>query len=542
VHKIIKKLKNVNQEFNSTFKAVWTTHIYQNRKTIIKAIIMCFIPFLYAFVALWAFFNPLGNINNLPIALVNNDISAAIEPKDARIINLHNLGLDGIKPNSLGAYEKKIDDLKINNEQKTFTIYYFNDAKTYQQHQNDQIFLTEILIDQAFTKEWHTYFSKVFDIIETQPLANIWSLINQIDNKPQIILQASYKINPILGEINDFALNIIKDNIFSKIFPVVVSDQIFNYWYDDATKSTPPNPDGWKRLEPTIKTFYDVLAILIPGMAVHENEFNANITTVNSNAQILVIRDLEHHYWINHSLTTPIAFVDFKINIEGQDKSPYGFGLGPYFICIGMWVGTLLLTFIFTRNRELPKSKFWANYLAKSAWMIIFGLIQATILTTSLLLLFNSVDLWIRCWQMYLYMFVIAIAFPLIIQAIAHMFRDHDVGRFLIVVLLILQLSSANGTFPVALEPRFFQIMYHVLPFSYVIKGLREILINPNPIIIFWSIGCLLIFIAILVPLSLLLNWIHDRRAIAKLEKIATKKIKLLGNKKIKRIEKANKK
>ncbi len=231
---------------------------------------------------------------------------------------------------------------------------------------------------------------------------------------------------------------------------------------------------------------------------------------------------------MNHTLLAPINFINFNFNIEGQDKSPYGFGLGPYFMCIGMWVGTLLLTFTFIRNKDIPKTKFWSNYLAKSAWMIIFGLIQSTILVTSLLLLFNNIDLWQRFWQMFLYMWLIAIIFDLVVQSIAHMFRNHDLGRFLIVILLILQLSSSSGTFPVELEPKFFQVMYNFLPFSYAIKGLREILINPNPMTILWSIGCLLIFIIILVPLSLLLNWWHDHKD-AKNE-VGNKKNKLVVN------------
>ncbi|WP_425382045.1 hypothetical protein [Spiroplasma endosymbiont of Melieria omissa] len=113
--KILNKFKIVIQEFKVVFKAVGTKHIYKNKRTIIKSIALCFIPFLYAFIALWAFFNPLGNINRLPIALVNNDSSAV---GINRVINRHNLNLDNENPNSSDAYEFKINDLQINNEKK----------------------------------------------------------------------------------------------------------------------------------------------------------------------------------------------------------------------------------------------------------------------------------------------------------------------------------------------------------------------------------------------------------------------------------------
>ncbi len=519
------KIKLANQEFKTVFKAVGKNHIYKNKRTIIKSISLCFIPFLYAFIALWAFFNPLGNINHLPIALVNNDSSAV---GTNRIINRHNLNLDNEKPNRSGAYEFKINDLQINNEQKTFTVYYYDDWKTYYQHQNDKTFLTEIIIDSNFTKDFKHFFSEALKIVieNIKTPEKIWNLINQITVHPQISLQASYKVSPILGEINDFALNALKDSILSKFLPVVISDQVFDYWAKDAVSAG--NPHGYQRLQPMLKEIYGMLSIVVPGLGPHAEQFNININSVTNNDDISHVKSLEHDYWMKHTLLAPLNFITFNINIEGQDKSPYGFGLGPYFMCIGMWIGTLLLTFTFIRNKDIAKTKFWTNYLAKSVWMIIFGLIQSTILVTSLLLLFNNSDLWHRFWQMFLYMWLVAIVFDLIIQSLAHMFRNYDLGRFLIIILLILQLSSSSGTFPVELEPKFFQVMYNFLPFSYAIKGLREILINPNPITILWSVGCLLIFIIILVPLSLLINWWYDRKD--EKNKIGNKKIELVVN------------
>lgn len=520
MNKFLKLIKSGNQEFKNTFKAIGSNHVYKNRKTIVKSIALCFIPFLYAFITLWAFFNPLGNINKLPIALVNGDTYSDVcdnnNDNDNRIINLHNLNLDGVAQNKYGAYQFNINDLQISNEKKTFTVYYYDNDKTYQQHKNDKTFLTEIIVDKNFTKDFNLFFNEALKIVEnniTTP-EKIWKLINQIPNRPQISLEASYKVNPILGEINDFALNTLKNSIFSKFLPVVISDQLFDYWYHNASSSS----DGYKKFKPIFKTMYGFFSIVVPGLGPHADEFNTRIDEVNSNDKIIVAKMLEHNYWMNHELLEPLNFIDFNINIEGQDKSPYGFGLGPYFMCIGMWVGTLLLTFTFIRDKDLSKSKFWSNYLGKSTWMVMFGIVQSIILTTSLLLLFHSADLWSRCWQLLLYMLCIGIVFDLVVQSIAHMFRNHDLGRFLVVILLILQLSSSSGTFPVELEPGFFQAMYHVLPFSYAIKALREILINPNALNILWSLGCLLLFVIILVPLSLLANWRYDKRDVKQLE------------------------
>lgn len=366
------------------------------------------------------------------------------------------------------------------------------------------------MIDSNFSNDFNNFFTEVKTIIKNNISKpdKIWPLINDITNRPKISLEASYKVSPILGEINDFALNILKDTIFEKFLPVVISDKMFDYWQFDA--QDPSNTQSYERLKSVINRVYNIIAPLVPSIGIHINEFKANIINVKDDASFKISKDQEHQYWTNHTLTAPLNLIDFNVKIEEQDKSPYGFILGPYFMCLGMWVGTLLLTFTLTRNKDLPQAKFWTNYLAKTLWMVIFGLIQSTILVTSLLLLFNNADLWMRFWQLFLYMWVVASIFDLIVQSIAHMFKNHDIGRLIIVILLILQLSASSGTFPVELEPPFFQFMYHILPFSYAIKGLREILINPNTRIICWTIGCLLLFIIILVPLSLLVNWFHD--------------------------------
>ncbi len=46
-------------------------------------------------------------------------------------------------------------------------------------------------------------------------------------------------------------------------------------------------------------------------------------------------------------------------------------------------------------------------------------------------------------------------------------------GSLLLVVLLMLQLTSAGGLYPVETTPRFFQALHPLLPMSYVVDALR---------------------------------------------------------------------
>jgi putative membrane protein len=50
------------------------------------------------------------------------------------------------------------------------------------------------------------------------------------------------------------------------------------------------------------------------------------------------------------------------------------------------------------------------------------------------------------------------------------------VGRLISLVLLMVQLTSAGGTYPVETSPGFFQALHPYLPMTYVVTGLRHLI------------------------------------------------------------------
>jgi len=57
--------------------------------------------------------------------------------------------------------------------------------------------------------------------------------------------------------------------------------------------------------------------------------------------------------------------------------------------------------------------------------------------------------------------------------ATAELFTEFA-GKFVAIVLLMLQLTSSGGTFPMQTVPRFFQLINPWLPMTYVVSGLRQ--------------------------------------------------------------------
>ena len=54
-------------------------NIFKNRKLLIPILAVLFIPVLYAGMFLWAFWDPYEQLNELPVAIVNEDAGAELE-------------------------------------------------------------------------------------------------------------------------------------------------------------------------------------------------------------------------------------------------------------------------------------------------------------------------------------------------------------------------------------------------------------------------------------------------------------------------------
>lgn len=147
----------------------------------------------------------------------------------------------------------------------------------------------------------------------------------------------------------------------------------------------------------------------------------------------------------------------------------YGSGFAPYFISLALWVGGLLSFFVIDFTKK-PKDKKTAMF--KYIILGILGSAQAILLG---LVLEHSLGLVVtNQWQFYGFITLMSLTFMAIIQLLVQ--HLDNIGRYIAILLLILQLASAAGTFPKETLPSFFQIISPVLPMTYSVLGLRDIL------------------------------------------------------------------
>jgi putative membrane protein len=153
----------------------------------------------------------------------------------------------------------------------------------------------------------------------------------------------------------------------------------------------------------------------------------------------------------------------------------YGTGFAPYFIPLSLWVGAMVG---FTLLRALSDRALasnaapWRVALIGFAPATFMGALQAVVLLLVLHFLIG-LDM-ARPLAVMAFLVLTVMCFTAINQLLVARFGPG--GRLLSIVLLLLQLTSAGGTYPVETSPPFFGAIHPFMPMSYVVRALRHLI------------------------------------------------------------------
>ncbi|MCX4761334.1 YhgE/Pip domain-containing protein [Streptomyces sp. NBC_01275] len=161
---------------------------------------------------------------------------------------------------------------------------------------------------------------------------------------------------------------------------------------------------------------------------------------------------------------------------EDLHKAPnYGTGFAPYFIPLSLWVGAMVAYMLIAPlNRRALAAGASAWRIALAGWLpvVAIGVLQTTALMA---VLHWAIGLEMaRTAGTVGFLFVVTACFAALVQWLNARFGA--AGRILVLALLMLQLTSAGGTYPVQTSPRFFNAIHPYLPMSYVVEALRRLI------------------------------------------------------------------
>ncbi|MDR6554429.1 YhgE/Pip domain-containing protein [Paenibacillus qinlingensis] len=182
-----------------------------------------------------------------------------------------------------------------------------------------------------------------------------------------------------------------------------------------------------------------------------------------------------------------------KITANDDRKvSIYANGIAPYFISMALFAGSLVFTTIYAARSTFTTGahgfRLLVSKLLTFSLMSIFqALIATTVLTYVLDLKVQSIPLF------YVFTFVVGLTFMLIIQMLVT-WLDQP-GRFVVLLLMILQLASSAGTYPLELLPDWAQALHPWLPMTYAIQGFRYVISSGQYAEMWHQVGYLSIYL-----------------------------------------------
>src|SRR5699024_7127145 len=195
------------------------------------------------------------------------------------------------------------------------------------------------------------------------------------------------------------------------------------------------------------------------------------------------------------------------INMKQQDVTEvenYGQSFAPYIIAVSLFVGAITFSAVYPVGKNmLTRNSVVQTFISKFLLFLIQSIVTSAILTLFLVFVFQiEID------------DIVRFTFLIVLWGLASMFLVTtlttllgNVGKFLALMLLILQLGSSEGTFPIETSNGFFQFLNPILPMTYVIKGIRESIFGFTGAIPYHDAVIYLISLIVISLIVLFFSW-----------------------------------
>lgn len=253
--------------------------------------------------------------------------------------------------------------------------------------------------------------------------------------------------------------------------------------------------DGTSDIAGTVKCLKDLRDSI--------DKIKTDIQTITSNGS--------YQDFINAIKDNPQVIVNFisspvQMNtVAVYEISNYGSAMAPFYTVLALWVGALILVaLIHVKVRDTeelegvkPYQKFFGRYLN----FFVIGQVQ-TIITVMGDLFYVG----IQCKHpiaFALAAMMTSFVFTFLIYSLTVAFGN--IGEAIAVIIMVIQVAGAGGTFPVEVLPSVYQYLYKFMPFSYCMNALRECVAGMYQHTYGKCLATLLIYVAISAVIGLLL-------------------------------------
>jgi putative membrane protein len=171
------------------------------------------------------------------------------------------------------------------------------------------------------------------------------------------------------------------------------------------------------------------------------------------------------------AVTDPVTF-NIKTLAPAEN---YAVGLAPFFMALAGWIGVYILFVLF---QPISKRALISNVapwkVALGGWLPLaaIGLSQMVIMLAALHFIVGLAP--VHALLTVLFLFLMVLTYLTIVHFLVTAFGK--VGLFAGLVLMIIQLTTAGGTFPWQTLPVVDQALYQIMPMSHAVDALRNLI------------------------------------------------------------------
>ncbi|MDR3222604.1 MAG: YhgE/Pip family protein [Methanobrevibacter sp.] len=414
--------------------------IVRNPVVLIVLMGLIAIPSVYAIVNIYANMNPYDNVNHLSVAVVNLDNGSM----GAQVC-------DGLRAN--GGFNWSFVDYDVGHAGLASGDYY-----------------GLIVIPKDFS-------------------SNINSIKDGYNvNQANIIFINNNKVNPISPRIVDSGVNGLEGRVNGMVSGVVAN--VVAGKLHDAGNVAVNNYNNYLRVKSRINIVNNVVnnfslicneynvSSYLPADVV--NKYNYNVGLLNKDTNFINNFDYNGLTSLNNVDAGNVSsFMSSPVVLTKESLYPvisYGDSVAPFYICLSLWIGCVVcLAMIKGRDNIGEGVSAFSVYLGRFLLFIILSVCQSCVMGVGCLFIGLSF-----CGSMLFFGTIILVGLCLmgIVYALVSSFGN--VGKALSIVLLVFQIPSAGGVYPVELMPKFFGVLSDYLPLTYAICAFREVVVGFN--------------------------------------------------------------
>ncbi len=198
------------------------------------------------------------------------------------------------------------------------------------------------------------------------------------------------------------------------------------------------------------------------------------------------------------------ALVDVQVE-EVWHIASYGAAMTPFYSVLALWVGGVMLVSLLKTHvdrKKFPGATDTQCYFGRFLLFCLVGQLQAAVIVLGDIYLLDCAP--VHPVMMWLAAAVASFVFVLLIYSLTLSFGD--IGKAVVVVVMVLQISGSSGSYPIEILPEIYGKIYRFFPFPYAINAIREGLCGMYKNDIFIYLAQLMLFAVLALAIGLFIR------------------------------------